>query len=67
MPACRQPSARTEEAIDAEVALFVLRIIVNVDNGESTVVFQDELIKGLSNKQPKIVAGCVQVLRTALR
>jgi len=28
---------------------------------------QEELIKGLTNKQPKIVAACVIALREALR
>ena len=31
------------------------------------ISFQDELLQGLSNKQPKVVAGCVQTLTMALR
>ena len=30
-------------------------------------VLQEEITKGLANKQPKIVTGCIQVLRTGLK
>jgi cytoskeleton-associated protein 5 len=28
---------------------------------------QEEILKGLDNKQPKVVAGCVTFLRMAIR
>jgi cytoskeleton-associated protein 5 len=34
---------------------------------EKQEAVQEEILKGLDNKQPKIVAGCVTFLRTAIR
>ena len=34
---------------------------------EKQEIVQEEIIKGLDNKQPKIVASCVSLLRMAIR
>ena len=34
---------------------------------EKQEAVQEEILKGLDNKQPKIVAGCVMFLRLAIR
>ena len=34
---------------------------------EKQEAVQEEILKGLENKQPKIVAGCVSLLNMALR
>lgn len=34
---------------------------------EKQEAVQEEILKGLDNKQPKIVAGCVNFLRNAIR
>lgn len=47
-----------------ERGMEILMMFIEIEKQE---VVQEELIKGLTNKQPKVVAGCVQALREALR
>lgn len=54
-----QPKARAKE-LGMEICLMY----VEMEKGE---VVQEELIKGLDNKNPKIVVTCVETLRKALR
>ncbi|XP_052453379.1 cytoskeleton-associated protein 5 isoform X4 [Carassius gibelio] len=53
-----QPKARAKE-LGADICLTYIEI-------EKAEVVQDELIKGLDNKNPKIVVACIETLRKAL-
>ncbi|XP_043083580.1 cytoskeleton-associated protein 5 isoform X4 [Puntigrus tetrazona] len=53
-----QPKARAKE-LGTEICLMYIEI-------EKAEVVQDELIKGLDNKNPKIVVACIETLRKAL-
>lgn len=53
------PKARTKE-LAAEIVLMYVEI-------ERHEVVLEELIKGLDNKSPKIVAGCVSLIRQSLQ
>lgn len=54
-----QPKARAKE-LGADICLMYMEI-------EKVEVVQDELLKGLDNKNPKIVVACIETLRKALR
>jgi cytoskeleton-associated protein 5 len=47
-----------------ERAIDVLLMYIEIDKNAE---IEDELIKGLENKQPKIVQACVEILRRGLR
>ena len=47
-----------------ELGHELLMLYIEAERQETV---QDELMKGLTNKQPKVVAGCVVALRNALR
>ncbi|KAF6722112.1 Cytoskeleton-associated protein 5 [Oryzias melastigma] len=53
-----QPKARAKE-LGMDICLMYIEI-------EKAEVVQDELIKGLDNKNPKIVVACLETLRKAL-
>ncbi|XP_077066619.1 cytoskeleton-associated protein 5 isoform X3 [Siphateles boraxobius] len=53
-----QPKARAKE-LGSDICLMYIEI-------EKAEVVQDELIKGLDNKNPKIVVTCLETLRKAL-
>lgn len=53
-----QPKARAKE-LGSDICLVYIEI-------EKAEVVQDELIKGLENKNPKIVIACIETLRKAL-
>uniref|UniRef100_A0A8C7D0H3 Cytoskeleton associated protein 5 n=1 Tax=Oncorhynchus kisutch TaxID=8019 RepID=A0A8C7D0H3_ONCKI len=53
-----QPKARAKE-LGSDICLMYIEI-------ERAEVVQDELIKGLDNKNPKIVVTCIETLRKAL-
>uniref|UniRef100_A0A8D3BR60 Cytoskeleton associated protein 5 n=1 Tax=Scophthalmus maximus TaxID=52904 RepID=A0A8D3BR60_SCOMX len=53
-----QPKARAKE-LGTEICLMYMEI-------EKAEVVQDELLKGLDNKNPKIVVACLEALRKAL-
>ncbi|KAG8438277.1 hypothetical protein GDO86_008822 [Hymenochirus boettgeri] len=53
-----QPKARAKE-LGADICLMYIEI----EKGEAV---QEELLKGLDNKNPKIVVACVETLRRAL-
>ncbi|XP_017297361.1 cytoskeleton-associated protein 5 isoform X2 [Kryptolebias marmoratus] len=53
-----QPKARAKE-LGADICLMYVEI-------EKAEVVQDELLKGLDNKNPKIVVACIETLRKAL-
>ncbi|XP_035520994.1 cytoskeleton-associated protein 5 [Morone saxatilis] len=53
-----QPKARAKE-LGADICLMYIEI-------EKAEVVQDELLKGLDNKNPKIVVACLETLRKAL-
>ncbi|XP_061578150.1 cytoskeleton-associated protein 5 isoform X3 [Cololabis saira] len=53
-----QPKARAKE-LGADICLMYIEI-------EKAEVVQDELLKGLDNKNPKIVVTCLDTLRRAL-
>ncbi|XP_053175118.1 cytoskeleton-associated protein 5 isoform X3 [Scomber japonicus] len=53
-----QPKARAKE-LGADICLMYIEI-------EKAEVVQDELLKGLDNKNPKIVVTCLEALRKAL-
>lgn len=46
-----------------EKAMEIILMYIEIDKHETV---QEELMKGLENKQPKIVYGCVQTLRAGL-
>lgn len=54
-----QPKARAKE-LGTDICLMYIEI-------EKAEVVQDELLKGLDNKNPKIVVSCIETLRKALR
>lgn len=54
-----QPKARAKE-LGTDICLMYVEI-------EKAEVVQDELLKGLDNKNPKIVVACIETLRKALR
>uniref|UniRef100_A0A3Q3VRP5 TOG domain-containing protein n=1 Tax=Mola mola TaxID=94237 RepID=A0A3Q3VRP5_MOLML len=53
-----QPKARAKE-LGADICLMYIEI-------EKPEMVQDELLKGLDNKNPKIVVACIETLRKAL-
>ncbi|KAM4618375.1 cytoskeleton-associated protein 5 [Polymixia lowei] len=53
-----QPKARAKE-LGTDICLMYIEI-------EKAEVVQDELLKGLDNKNPKIVVACLETLRKAL-
>ncbi|XP_068460138.1 cytoskeleton-associated protein 5 isoform X1 [Clinocottus analis] len=53
-----QPKARAKE-LGTEICLMYMEI-------EKAEVVQEELLKGLDNKNPKIVVACIETLRKAL-
>ncbi|XP_059190336.1 cytoskeleton-associated protein 5 isoform X1 [Centropristis striata] len=53
-----QPKARAKE-LGSDICLMYIEI-------EKAEVVQDELLKGLDNKNPKIVVACLETLRRAL-
>uniref|UniRef100_A0AAQ5ZR30 TOG domain-containing protein n=1 Tax=Amphiprion ocellaris TaxID=80972 RepID=A0AAQ5ZR30_AMPOC len=53
-----QPKARAKE-LGTDICLMYIEI-------EKAEVVQDELLKGLDNKNPKIVVACIETLRRAL-
>ncbi|XP_061677746.1 cytoskeleton-associated protein 5 isoform X2 [Syngnathoides biaculeatus] len=53
-----QPKARAKE-LGTDICLMYIEI-------EKVEVVQDELLKGLDNKNPKIVVACLETLRRAL-
>ncbi|XP_034389855.1 cytoskeleton-associated protein 5 isoform X2 [Cyclopterus lumpus] len=53
-----QPKARAKE-LGTDICLMYMEI-------EKAEVVQDELLKGLDNKNPKIVVTCIETLRKAL-
>uniref|UniRef100_A0A8C5I5R7 TOG domain-containing protein n=1 Tax=Gouania willdenowi TaxID=441366 RepID=A0A8C5I5R7_GOUWI len=53
-----QPKARAKE-LGMDICLMYIEI-------EKAEVVQDELLKGLDNKNPKIVVACIETLRKAL-
>lgn len=53
-----QPKARAKE-LGADIVLMYIEI-------EKAEVVQEELLKGLDNKNPKIVVTCVDTLKRAL-
>lgn len=54
-----QPKARAKE-LGMDICLMYMEI-------EKAEVVQDELLKGLDNKNPKIVVSCIETIRKALR
>ena len=54
-----QPKAKAKE-LGMEICLMYIEI----EKGEAV---QEELLKGLDNKNPKIVVACIETLRKALR
>lgn len=46
-----------------EKALEIILMYIEIDKHETV---QEELMKGLENKQPKVVYACVQALRSSL-
>lgn len=54
-----QPKARAKE-LGSDICLMYIEI-------EKAEVVQDELLKGLDNKNPKIVVSCIETIRKALR
>lgn len=54
-----QPKARAKE-LGSDICLMYVEI-------EKAEVVQDELLKGLENKNPKIVVTCIETIRRALR
>ncbi|XP_057691875.1 cytoskeleton-associated protein 5 isoform X1 [Corythoichthys intestinalis] len=53
-----QPKARAKE-LGTDICMMYIEI-------EKAEVVQDELLKGLDNKNPKIVVACIETLRKAL-
>ncbi|XP_054885354.1 cytoskeleton-associated protein 5 isoform X3 [Poeciliopsis prolifica] len=53
-----QPKARAKE-----LGMDICLMYIEIEKGE---VVQDELLKGLDNKNPKIVVACIETLRKAL-
>ncbi|TSQ92631.1 Cytoskeleton-associated protein 5 [Bagarius yarrelli] len=53
-----QPKARAKE-LGIDICLMYVEI-------EKAEIVQDELIKGLDNKNPKIIVACIETLRKAL-
>ncbi|XP_077599193.1 cytoskeleton-associated protein 5 isoform X1 [Stigmatopora nigra] len=53
-----QPKARAKE-LGTDICLMYIEI-------EKAEVVQDELIKGLDNKNPKIIVACIEALKKAL-
>lgn len=54
-----QPKARAKE-LGSDICLMYIEI----EKGEAA---QEEILKGLDNKNPKIVVPCVETLRRGLR
>lgn len=53
-----QPKARAKE-LASDICLMYIEI-------EKADIVQEELIKGLENKNPKVVVACVETIRRAL-
>ena len=47
-----------------ELGTEICMMYIEIEKGE---IVQEELIKGLDNKNPKIVVACVETMRKALR
>lgn len=54
-----QPKARAKE-----LGLDICLMYIEIEKGEA---IQEELLKGLDNKNPKIIVACIETLRRALR
>lgn len=54
-----QPKARAKE-----LGLDICLMYIEIEKGEAV---QEELLKGLDNKNPKIIVACIETLRKALR
>lgn len=54
-----QPKARAKE-LGTDMCLM----FIEIEKGE---VVQEELLKGLDNKNPKVIVACIETLRKALR
>lgn len=54
-----QPKARAKE-----LGIDICLTFVEIEKGE---IVQEELLKGLDNKNPKIIVACIETLRRALR
>lgn len=54
-----QPKARAKE-LGSDICLMYIEI----EKGDAV---QEELLKGLDNKNPKVALACVEVFRRALR
>lgn len=54
-----QPKARAKE-LGTDICLM----FIEIEKGE---IVQEELLKGLDNKNPKIIVACIETLRKALR
>ncbi|XP_006865128.1 PREDICTED: cytoskeleton-associated protein 5 isoform X2 [Chrysochloris asiatica] len=53
-----QPKARAKE-----LGMDICLMYIEIEKGEAV---QDELLKGLDNKNPKIIVACIETLRKAL-
>ncbi len=47
-----------------EKAIEIVLMYIEVEKQE---IVQEELIKGLDNKQPKIVQSCLEILRRSIK
>lgn len=56
---CMNASRPKTKEKGIEILLYYIEL-------EKTDVVLEEVLKGLSAKQPKVVVGCLQTLRTAL-
>lgn len=54
-----QPKARAKE-----LGVDICLMYIEIEKGEAV---QEELLKGLDNKNPKIIVACIETLRKALR
>lgn len=54
-----QPKARAKE-----LGIDICLMFIEIEKGE---MVQEELLKGLDNKNPKIIVACIETLRKALR
>lgn len=54
-----QPKVKAKE-LGVDISLM----FIEIEKGE---IVQEELLKGLDNKNPKIIVACIETLRRALR
>lgn len=54
-----QPKAKAKE-----LGIDICLMFIEIEKGE---MVQEELLKGLDNKNPKIIVACIETLRKALR